>query len=101
MLAVRRHTTGGWRRERSPVKRAIERFEQILDIVIAELRRQAQGPRMNHKGLSFGLRGSHQPQAKKVVYRRLYQTAGAAELASQSSGNFVKREFSAHALMIA
>jgi len=65
------------------VKRAFKGFEQILEVVIAEPRKQAQGPGMNHEKLSFGLRGSHQPQAKKVVYRRPEQSSRAVEFPSQ------------------
>src|SRR5271168_4811891 len=98
----RRRTTTGWRREQSPVERALQRLDQILHVIITEAGRQPQGPGMNHEGLGRGFRGGHQPEAKKMVYARLQRSAGTPKLPAQELGDIVvQRESRAHIMMLA
>src|SRR5271155_407820 len=79
----RKRTTAGWRREQSPVERALQRLDQILHVVVAEAGRQPQGPGMDHERLGRGFRGNHQAEAKKMVYARLQRSAGTPKLPAQ------------------
>src|SRR5258705_1003329 len=63
----RRRTTTGWRRERSPVERALQRLDQVLHIVITKAGRQSQGPGVNRERFCGGVGGNHQTPAGKVV----------------------------------
>src|SRR5208282_4234001 len=98
----RRRTTTGWRREQSPVERALERLDQILHLVITEAGRQPQGPGMDHERLGRGFRGNHQPEAKKMVYARLQRSAGTPKLPAQELGDIVVQcQCRAHIMMLA
>src|SRR5271156_4718864 len=83
----RKRTTTGWRREQSQMERAFQRLDQVLHLVITEAGRQPQGPGMNHERLGWGFRGSHQPEAKKMVDARLQRSAGIPKLPAQELGD--------------
>jgi hypothetical protein len=84
------------------VEGALQRLEQILDMVITEAGRQPQGPGMNRERLSRGFPGSHQPQAKKMVYAGLQRSAGTAKLPAQELGDIVvEGERSTHNMTLA
>src|SRR5260221_14446306 len=72
----RRHTTTGWRRERSPVERALQRLDQVLHIVITKAGRQSQGPGVNRERFCGGFRGKQQPPTKKRGYGGFSRSAG-------------------------
>src|SRR5579872_4839194 len=98
----RRRTTTGWRRERSPVERALQRLDQILHMVITEAGRQSQGPGLNHERLCRGFPGSHKPQAKKMVHARLQRSAGTTKLPAQELCDvIVECERGTHIMMLA
>src|SRR5690348_6633993 len=103
-VAIRNHrrTTAGWRREQSPVERALQRVDQILDLVITEAGRQTQEPGMNHERLGRRFSGRHQSQTKKMVYARLQRSAGTPQLPAQELRDIVvERERGAHIMMLA
>src|SRR5580693_2922312 len=98
----RRRTAIGWRRERSPVERALQRLDQFLHLVITETGRQPQGPGMNYERLCRGFPGSHQPQAKKMVHTRLQRSAGTTKLPSQELHDIVvEGQRRTHIMMLA
>src|SRR5260221_12903699 len=76
----RRHTTTGWRRERSPVERALQRLDQVLHIVITKAGRQSQGPGVNRERSCGGICGNHQPPTEKKGHRGFQPSGRTAEV---------------------
>ena len=93
---------GGFGRSgESSVERTLQRLDQILDLVIPEASRQPKGSRMNHEKLARKFFGSHQPDAKKVVYSGLQRSAATPQFAAQQlSDVIVKLECHAHITML-
>jgi hypothetical protein len=84
------------------MERAFQRLNQILHIVITKTGRQSQGPGMNRERLCRGFRGSHQPQAKKVVHGGFQRSAGTAEFAAQELDDvIVEGKCRSHIMMLA
>jgi hypothetical protein len=83
------------------MERAFQRLNQILDMVITKAGGQSQRPGVNRERLCWGFRGSHQAQAKKMVYGGFQRSAGTAEFPAQELGDVVvEGKCGAHIMML-
>jgi len=84
------------------VRRAFQRFEQLLHVVVTEAWRKAQGTGSHAERFALPLSGCHQAQTEKLVDGLLEGDAGAANLLVEEAGDIViQRESGPHTMMLA